>query len=473
MKVLLISPNVESLPDPVFPLGLAYIAGALREKQIPYHVLDLCFEEDFEAAICQGISLFEPDIIGLSLRNVDNVSYPNYISYLPFYRQVVRVVRKYSRGVIVVGGSGFDLLHDKIIKYLGADLGIIGEGETAFARLIDRLEKEGSFYDALDDRVLDAREEIIKDLDFIPVPDRSGFDNTAYLSRGGMGNIQTKRGCPFGCIYCTYPIIQGKTVRLRTPAHVCDEIESLLEAGIDNIFIVDNEFNFPIDHAQELCSKIIERRLSFKWSCYCHPGFVTERLVELMLSAGCTGMEFGSDAANDNMIINLGKNFTVSDLHKVSKICLDSGMSFCHSLLIGGPGETLETVRETFDAIISMSPTAVICMTGIRIFPDTRLCRIAIDQGVISPDQDLLDQAFYISPAIKDEMLPFIEQFSKDQPTWIFPGLNININIDLQKKLRRFGIKGPLWEYMRIGARYRNITEQPSSIRRGVLKPVD
>jgi radical SAM superfamily enzyme YgiQ (UPF0313 family) len=176
-----------------------------------------------------------------------------------------------------------------------------------------------------------------------------------------------------------------------------------------------------------------------------------------MLSAGCTGMEFGSDAANDNMLINLGKNFTVSDLHKVSKICLDSGMSFCHSLLIGGPGETLETVKETFDAIISMSPTAVICMTGIRIFPDTRLCRIAIDQGVISPDQDLLDQAFYISPAIKDEMLPFIEQFSKDRPTWIFPGLNININMDLQKKLRRFGIKGPLWEYMRIGARYRNI----------------
>jgi radical SAM superfamily enzyme YgiQ (UPF0313 family) len=372
---------------------------------------------------------------------------------------VVKVVRKYSQGVVVVGGSGFDLLPDRIINYLGADMGIIGEGETAFIRLIDRLEKEGRFYQALDNRVLDARREIINDLDCSSVPDRSGFDNAAYLSRGGMGNVQTKRGCPFGCIYCTYPIIQGKTVRLRSPAHVCDEIEGLVEAGINNIFFVDNEFNFPIDHAQDLCSKIIERRLSFKWSCYCHPGFVTERLVELMLSAGCTGMEFGSDAANDNMLINMGKNFTVSDLQKVSRICIDSGMSFCHSLLIGGPGETLETVKETFDEIQAMSPTAVICMTGIRIFPDTRLYHIAVNEGVISPDDDLLDQTFYISPAIEHEILPFIDRFSKGNPTWIFPGLNININMELQKKLRRFGIKGPLWEYMKIGARFKDISK--------------
>lgn len=459
MKVLIISPNVESLPDPVFPLGLAYIAGALRENKIPCHVVDLCFEDDFESAIRQGISLFGPDIIALSLRNVDNVSYPNYISYLPFYRQVVQVVRKYSKAVVVVGGSGFDLLPDGIITYLGADLGIVGEGEAAFVRLIDRLEKEGRFFEPLEKRALDAREETIQSLDQLPVPDRSKFDNAAYLNRGGMGNIQTKRGCPFGCIYCTYPVIQGKTVRLRTPAHVCDEIEGLIETGINNIFFVDNEFNFPIDHAQDLCIEIMERRLSFKWSCYCHPGFVTERLVDLMRSAGCTGMEFGSDAANDLMLINMGKNFTVRDLQKVSKICFEAGMSFCHSLLIGGPGETMESVNETFDNILSMSPTAVICMTGIRIFPETRLYNIAIEEGVINKDHDLLDKAFYISPLIEDEIFPFIDRFSKQNPTWIFPGLNINMNTELQKKLRRFGIKGPLWEYMKVGARFKDISK--------------
>ena len=103
MKVLLISPNIEFLPDPVFPLGLACIAGALKANQTPYRVLDLCFEDDYESAISGSIGSFEPDIVGLSLRNVDNVSYPNYVSYLSFYRRIIQVVKQYSRCVVVVG----------------------------------------------------------------------------------------------------------------------------------------------------------------------------------------------------------------------------------------------------------------------------------------------------------------------------------------------------------------------------------
>ena len=107
---------------------------------------------------------------------------------------------------------------------------------------------------------------MINNLDDLPYPDRSEFDNKAYLKLGGMGNIQTKRGCPFNCIYCTYPVIQGKKVRMRSPENVCSEIESLLEDGVDNIFIVDNEFNYPVEHAQAICREIIHRDLSVKWS---------------------------------------------------------------------------------------------------------------------------------------------------------------------------------------------------------------
>ncbi len=451
MQVLLISPNVEFLPDPVFPIGLAYIAGALKENQTPYHVLDLCFEEDYEAAITDAVSSAQPDIIGLSLRNVDNVSYPNYVSYLSFYRQIVQVVRKCSHGTIVVGGSGFDLLPDEILEYLGADLGVIGEGEISFVTLVNNLAEDFSWDSGT--KIIDARPEVIENLDDLPIPDRSGFDNDAYLKQGGMGNIQTKRGCPFNCIYCTYPVIQGKKIRQRSPKRVCDEIETLLEEGVNNIFFVDNEFNYPLEHAISICQEIVARKLKIKWSCYCHPGFVTQELVELMLNSGCTGMEFGSDAANETMLENMGKNFSVRDLKKASDVCHQSGMPFCHSLLIGGPGETMETVQQTFDTILTMGSTAVICMVGIRVFPSTKLYHLAIEEGVISPDQDLLEPVFYISPAIEDEILLFMENFSKKNPTWIFPGLNINMNRDLQEKLRRFGIKGPLWEYMKMGAR--------------------
>ena len=102
-----------------------------------------------------------------------------------------------------------------------------------------------------------------------------------------------------------------------------------------------------------------------------------------------------------------------------------------------------------------MDSTAVICMVGIRVFPDTRLYHMAVKEGAIRPDQDFLKPVFYISPAIENDILSFVDVFSKENPTWIFPGLNINMERGLQAKLRRFGIKGPLWEYMKMGERFK------------------
>ena len=453
MKVLLISPNIESLPDPVFPIGLAYITGALRKNRIEHQVLDLCFAENYDASIKSAITSFEPDIIGISLRNFDNVSYPNYISYLPFYRHVVQTIKEKSRARIVLGGSGFALMPDALLEYLGADFGIVGEGEASFVSLINDLDGKKDLPGSLKPGLIGARPAIIKNLDAIAIPDRSGFDNKAYLKWGGMGNVQTKRGCPFKCVYCTYPVIEGKNTKLRNPELVSDEIESILEYGINNIFFVDNTFNYPVDHAEAICREMISRKLPIKWSCYANPGFITPRLIELMIAAGCTGVEFGSDAANQTMLVSLGKNFTVTDLRNASTICRQAGMSFCHSLLLGGPGETMETVHQTFDAVLGMSPTATICMIGIRVFPKTRLSVIAVEEKIIGSKHDFLKPVFYLSQAIENEILPFVKKFSKGNPTWIFPGLNINIDTELQKKLRRFGIKGPLWEYMKMGER--------------------
>jgi len=456
VKVLLISPNVETLPDPVFPLGLAYIAAALNKNQNDYHLLDLCFVQDYEASIKSAIDSFQPDVIALSFRNVDNVSYPNYVSYLPFYRQVVQAVRKQSRVPIVVGGSGFSLMPDEILRYLNADFGIAGEGEVSFVELINKLDRKDYIQDSPKPAIVDNQHRITEDLDHFSIPDRSGFDNEAYLKWGGMGNVQTKRGCPFRCIYCSYPIIEGKQVRLRDPELICDEIETMLDQNITNLFFVDNAFNYPMDHARSICQGIVSRKLGMKWSCYANPKYVTAALIERMLAAGCTGVEFGSDAANGTMLENLSKDFSVDDLRNASTICQQSGMSFCHSLLLGGPGETMETVHQTFDTILDTSPTAVICMIGIRIFPNTRLSAIATEEGIVGADTDFLKPVFYLSPAIENDILTFIEEFSKKNPTWIFPGLNINMNVELQKKLRRFGVKGPLWEYMKTGERFKN-----------------
>ena len=455
MKVLLISPNIEFLPDPIFPLGLAYIGAALKNRGDDYQILDLCFEEDITASIAEHIAAYQPDLVGLSLRNLDNVSYPNYLSYLPFYRDVINEIRQHTKSPILVGGSAFSLMPQEIFDCLDADFGIVGEGEAAIVKLLDDYEGSARRGEPLKRCIIrDCDVGVIRKLDEFPAPDRSEIDNMAYLKLGGMGNLQTKRGCPFNCIYCTYPIIEGRQVRLRSPKQICDEIESLIDMGIKHLFIVDNEFNYPVEHAQFVCHEIIRRRLKIKWSGYASPKFIQPKLVELMRESGCTGIEFGSDAANPFMLKNMGKAFTLKEMMRASEICHQFDLSFCHSLLIGGPGETMQTVQQTLDAIVDMSPTAVVCMVGIRVFPGTRLFEIAVKEGVLKPDEDLLEPCFYLTPAIADKIIPFLEQFSNEQPTWIFPGMGINIDRALQKKIRRLGARGPLWEYMRMGRRF-------------------
>ena len=192
MRVLLISPNVEVLPDPIFPLGLAYIAAALKRRGIDHRVLDLCFVTDVEDALSAEIASYRPDLTGLSLRNLDNVSYPQYTSYLPFYREVIDIIRRHSDSRIVLGGSAFSLMPDEIFACLDVDFGIVGEGELAIIELLERIEamqKTGGHLEKCIIRDQDVG--VIQKLDDFPAPDRSGLDNAAYLEFGGICLLYT------------------------------------------------------------------------------------------------------------------------------------------------------------------------------------------------------------------------------------------------------------------------------------------
>jgi radical SAM superfamily enzyme YgiQ (UPF0313 family) len=453
MRVLLISANVEKLPDPVAPLGLAYLSTVLKCRGHDLRCLDLCFEDNAEEALEKSLRNFRPEVIGLSLRNVDNVSYPHTISYLPLYKRLVERCRGLSPSPIFLGGSGFTLIPHSLLKYLDADGGIVGEGEEAFPQALmaiaghSPLPVEGLIRRGGGNSF---RPACIQDLDSLPLPNWDGLDLEKYFRHGGMGNLQTKRGCPFGCIYCTYPLIEGKEIRLRSPVKVAGEAAALIERGIENAFIVDNIFNFPETHAREVCRVLIEKRIPLKWSCYVHPAYFSPSLAEDMKKAGCTGVEFGTDSASPAVLAKLGKNFTPGDIERASRRARAAGLEFCHSLILGAPGETEETLQDTLDLMEKISPTAVIAMLGLRIFPGTGLARLAEAEGMISPSHDYLDSTFYIAPRVKAQLVEWAEKAAALHPTWIFPGLQINISPPLQSKLRRIGVKGPLWENMKI-----------------------
>jgi radical SAM superfamily enzyme YgiQ (UPF0313 family) len=449
MKILLISVNRERMPFPVFPLGLAYIAKTLREDGHPMDVMDLCFSQDVSVDLKSTLRRFEPGLIGISLRNLDNLTYPASVSYLKEVEEVTRICRQNGSSRLVIGGSGYSLAPQELLRHLDVDFGIVGEGEEVFLQLVRSLEKG--------EPISPSPHLLMKEKPFPPLiegarvfplqgPDRSLFETHRYLEEGGMGNIQTKRGCPFSCIYCTYPLLEGKTVRLRKTEEVVDEIQHLVEEAVDYIYFVDDIFNHPPSFAETLCREMVRRKVDVKWSAFVNPSFLSETLLQWMKEAGCVGIEFGTDSGSSRMLENYKKSFTREDIIRSSTLCSTLQIYHCHYLLLGGPGEDEETIEESFRLMDQVDPTAVIAMLGIRIYPGTELEKISVSQGVIPPESNLLYPYFYISPTVGERLSEIVQEKALARKGWIVPGLEINITKNLIEQIRKFRIRGPLWE---------------------------
>jgi radical SAM superfamily enzyme YgiQ (UPF0313 family) len=466
VKLLLISANRERDPYPVFPIGLACLAGPLAAAGHHLTVLDLCFEPDPAHAISAALDKDQPDAVVVSLRNLDNVTWPGSRSYLDGVRDIVALC--HARAVTIIGGSGFSLMPVEILAAVGAHYGVAAEGEEILPRLLACLGAGGD-PSLLPGVVLPGRSAFLppRPLGSVGTPDRTLFDVARYCREGGMANLQTKRGCPFGCIYCTYPLLEGRCLRLRPIKEIIAEIRTLVDDyGVSYLYFVDDIFNYPPGFAEELCLAMSAARLAVNWSAFINPDFITPRLLQTMQEAGCDAVEFGSDSGSATMLTALGKSFTVDSIRESSRLCREMGMDFAHYILLGGPGETRETVLETFALMDEVEPTAVIAMTGIRIYPGTALEQVALEDGMIAAGDSLLEPVFYISPAIREGLCDLVTEEALTRRTWIVPGLEVNVNSAMLDALRMFPVKGPLWKLMKRLGRSRVSPMHPSPLDR-------
>ncbi|MEA2094399.1 MAG: lipid biosynthesis B12-binding/radical SAM protein [Pseudomonadota bacterium] len=460
MRVLLVSANREHIPDPIFPLGLSYIAAASQQAGHDVKVADLCFGRKPLADLQQRIKAFQPDVVGLSIRNVDNAAYPLTTDYLDRHREVIDAVQTTTEAPVVLGGSGFSILPEAYMKVLNGDWGIKGEGEQAFVSLLDALEnrRDASGIPG----VLSRQDPGCNNVDFIlPVkrgpdwgeglhPNRHLFDYPRYIRRGGTGNIQTKRGCVFKCNYCTYPLLEGNSFRARAAGDVVDEIESLLhDYGPHPLFFVDSILNFPHGHMETLCEEILRRSLQLRWSCYATPVKLDRQQAQLMARAGCEGIELGSDAADDGQLRRLKKSFNTDTVLAANRHCLEAGLRVCHTLIFGAPGETESSIRRTCTTLRAMQATAVVAMTGVRLYPGTPLAEQLIAAGKIEPADIGLLPSFYIEPGIADFLPDYLRRQAREAGNWVLPGLEPPLLPASQRALRALGISGPLWRLLR------------------------
>lgn len=451
LSVLLVSPNQERTPDPVPPIGAAYVADAARRAGHAVRIADACFDGPaFPVRLAALLDELRPDVVGLSLRNVDNTTLLGTRSYVPAYREVAGVIRAHApRAKLVLGGSAFTLFPHALLDALGADHGIAGEGEQQFVALLGRLDERGE----TSSRLLWG---IPSDLGPRARPARDLVDLARYHREGGSTSLQTKRGCAFQCAYCSYPSLEGARIRTREPGDVVDEIEEVAgEHGIDCFFFVDSVFNVPPEHAIAICDEIARRKLRITWTAYLSPAAVSPRLFESMARGGCRSVDFGTDAASPATLEALRKGFGVEDIRRASTLCKQNGIKFSHSLVLGGPGETWSTLDETVANIVESDPTAVIAVAGVRLHPGTELAVRAIAEGRIAEEAIGLEPVFYVSEAVRDGLVEYLAGIGKRHRNWFIPGITPPVPDTLRARLRDRGAAGPLWEQLARGASVR------------------
>jgi len=438
MRIAFVSANREKLPDAVIPLGILCVMANLPSRH-ESELCDLCFAADPLRHLAERLRAFRPDVIAIGLRNIQSGDYSGCHDNLEFYRRVVAAVRAETDAPIVLGGGGFSVMPREILAHVQADFGISGEGEQAFVELLDVIEAASGDFDEVAGLhrmqagavVSSRRERPFPHLDDLPRPNRRLVD-PRYFSDYGIDSIQTKRGCPLRCDYCTYPLIEGRSIRQRDPALVVDELFEIAaqRLGANHVFIVDSVFNLPPTHAKAVCREMIQRRFATPWTCYANPlGFDAE-LAQLMAEAGCVGAEIGSDSGVDAVLDRLKKGFHVDKIRRIHDLFSAAGLRDCHTFILGTRGETLDDVRRTLDFCRELDPFAAI----LGMWTDDNE----------SLDDDLARRRRSFRGAITD----LLATKAQDFPRWIIPPLGVNFEPRLFRLLRRRGLSGPLWQHL-------------------------
>jgi radical SAM superfamily enzyme YgiQ (UPF0313 family) len=275
-----------------------------------------------------------------------------------FYdERVVRACRTLSGAPVVVGGSGFSIEPDLSWAVAQPDFGLIGEAEETLPALAEALE-EGRPLHGIQGLVT-SRESIaaartapgrVADLASMGPGACDAVQGLRehYYADGGLLPIQTKRGCAMECIYCSTPFLEGRGYRFRPLDHVIEEMRAYQRVwDVRHFFLVDATFNHPADHAMAVCEAVLSAGLQVEWFAEVTPFCLPEALVALMARAGCIGVTLGLDSCSEATLRSYHKPFGVSEIRAAATALRKHGIPFDATVIVGGPGESFETLAET------------------------------------------------------------------------------------------------------------------------------
>ena len=466
MRVLLVYSNQSRELVPAPPVGLSYVASATEAAGHQVKLLDLAFADDIPGKIAQAIEAFAPEVVGLSIRNIDNVIHQRFDSPLQLLQAQIAVIRKKARSAegqpvpLVLGGPAISILAEKVLPLFGADYAVVGEGEAVFPALLTALAKgasparlPGLCY--WQDGVAKRNPSTLLP-GFVDSGMQQWIDWAPYQHAGGTWPIQTKRGCPMHCVYCAYPLVEGRRFRQREPKEVVDEIERVLRQHRPRTFeFVDSTFNLPASHSIAICEEIIRRGVKAQFTAMgVNPLDVPPELFPLMKRAGFNSVMITPEAGNDTMLKNLGKGFSMRQVNLCLERVAAAGLKSMWFFMLGGPGETMATCEESIrfaETRLTGKNFITVFFTGVRILPGTILARKVIEDGYFPADTDFSAGVFYFSPEINEQqVLDRIHQAVIRNPSIVQAAEGgASLAQDLMcRVLNRCRVAPPYWRYL-------------------------
>ncbi|MCK4325307.1 cobalamin-dependent protein [bacterium] len=420
MKVLLIFPPTTvyesdpTVPAAALPLGLAYIAAYLEKHDYGVRILDTVTlgssqREDgkvryglSEKEILNYLSNYCPDVVGITVM---------YTAYARDAHDVARIVKRYnSRVPVIFGGAHASIWPELVLEDRNVDLVVIGEGESTFLELVERLEKGedvscvlGTAVRAENEIIRNKLRPYIKDLDSIPFPARHLLPMERYIdysARVGVAIMRrpfavmiSSRGCPERCTFCCIHSVWGRGWRARSAKNVVDEIEHLVKKyEIREVGFFDDSMGTSIKRLNEICDEIIRRRLNIRWIA---PNGIAHwtlnrEILKKMKRSGCYRLTFGIESGNVETRKFIRKRASLEQARGIIQYANRIGMWTVSTYILGFPYERLDSIKDTMKfAIDSDNDLAIFYL--LRPHPGTEVYEIF-------KKEELLNLDYFLNP---------------------------------------------------------------------------
>jgi radical SAM superfamily enzyme YgiQ (UPF0313 family) len=426
MRVLLIATNqadryMDRMTVRPVPVGLAYVAAHIDTTRHALHVVDCMFSTDVGQDTTAAVQCFQPEVIGLSLRNLDNQSSLNPVWHLPAVRALISQFRSLCTATIVCGGPAFSILPAACFEYLAPDLGLVGDATTSFAQLVDCLDQALPYTDLPGLVSSERGQTVVREAhvtESFQTPPRLDLLDLRRYDKAGFGIGVVTKLAPY---YYTTTDGKNQTTaapwRIRPAAAVVEEVGRLQrDHGIRKVFFIDSGFNLPLPQAKELCQALLQAGLRIRWNSYLQPGACDAELIALMRRTGCSlallpgTIGYGTGPADlDEYLEQIGR---------LTTLCRQGKLPFTLSMSFGTPGETRSTVEQKLAFVRQVAPAFATLRVATRILPQTPLAHLAIEEGVIHSETDLLQPTFYLAAEVRTWLVDHLRAAAATQPRW-------------------------------------------------------